>query len=49
MIKVKNDLLFQRQATISADNVVLYRLIAKAMLKRLSERTFALTLDVSKQ
>lgn len=48
MIKVKNDLLFQRQATISADNMVLYHLIAKAMLKKLSERTFRLSLDISK-
>lgn len=48
MIKVKNDLLFQRQATISADNMVLYRLIAKATLKRLSERTFSLSYDVYK-
>ena len=48
MIKVKNDLLFQRQATISADNMVLYRLIAKAMLKRLSERTFSLASNVYK-
>ena len=48
MIKVKNDLLFQRQATISADNMVLYRLIAKAMLKKLSERTFALSSNVHK-
>ena len=48
MIKVRNDLLFQRQATISADNMVLYRLIAKTMLNRLSERTFALASDVYK-
>lgn len=48
MIKVKNDLLFQRQATITADNMVLYCLIVKAMLKRLSERTFALASDVHK-
>ena len=48
MIKVKNNLLFQRQATISADNMVLYCLIAKVMLKRLSERTFGLASDVYK-
>ena len=48
MIKVKNDLLFQRQATISSDNMVLYRLIAKAMLKKLSERTFSLSSNVYK-
>ena len=48
MIKVKNDLLFQRQATVTVDNMVLYRLIAKAMLKRISERTFALASDVYK-
>ena len=48
MIKVKNDLLFQRQATITADNMVLYRLIAKAMLKKLSERPFSLSSHVYK-
>lgn len=48
MIKVKNDLLFQRQVTISVDNMVLYRLIAKAMLKKLSERTFSLSSNVYK-
>ena len=48
MIKLRNDLLFQRQATISADNMILYRLIAKVMPKRLSERTFSLAYDVYK-
>ena len=48
MIKLRNDLLFQRQATISTDNMVLYRLIAKVMLKKLSERTFSLASDVHK-
>lgn len=48
MIKFRNDLLFQRQATISADNMVLCRLIVKAMLKKLSERTFSLSSNVYK-
>ena len=48
MIKVKNDLLFQRQSTVSVDNMVLHRLGAKVMLKKLLEKTFRLSFDVYK-
>lgn len=41
-------MMFQRQSTVSVDNMVLHRLGAKAMLKRLSEKTFALSFDVYK-
>ena len=41
-------MMFYRQSTISVDNMVLHRLGAKAMLKKLSEKTFALSFDVYK-
>ena len=33
-------MMFQRQSTVSVDNMVLHRLGAKVMLKKLSEKNF---------
>lgn len=41
-------MMFQRQSTISVDNMVLHRLYAKAMLRKLSEKTFSLSFDIYK-
>lgn len=41
-------MMFQRQSTVSVDNMVLHRLGAKAMLKRLSEKIFALAPNIYK-
>lgn len=41
-------MMFQRQSTVSVDNMVLHRLGAKAMLRKLSEKTFRLASDIYK-
>jgi hypothetical protein len=41
-------MMFQRQSTVSVDNMVLHRLGAKAILKKLSEKTFGLATNIYK-